>query len=294
MQQPVFLEKPVKIALNSDVLCGILHAVDGPQDTGVLILAGGPQTRVGSHRQFVLLARSLAKNGIPVLRFDYRGMGDSSGNMRSFEEVDGDIDAAVKQFFIEAPAIKNVVILGLCDAASAALMYVPSAENIKGLVLLNPWIRTAAGEAKARLKYYYFQRLLNLNFWRKVIAGRFEAGMSMSSFFGAIKEIISSTYRDVVPPRTEMQSPIDTEPFPDKMYSGLESFNHPVLVIMSGNDLTGWEFRDYVASSKKWSRLFERRDVIQKNLEYADHTFSKREWRDQVEAWVNEWVLNLK
>ena len=31
--------------------------------TGILIVVGGPQYRVGSHRQFVLLARALARVG---------------------------------------------------------------------------------------------------------------------------------------------------------------------------------------------------------------------------------------
>ncbi|MBL4584190.1 MAG: hydrolase 1, exosortase A system-associated [Pseudomonadales bacterium] len=282
------MEKPVKIPLENDLLCGILHTADGARDTGVLILPGGPQTRVGSHRQFVLLARSLAKKGVPVLRFDYRGMGDSTGVMRNFEEVDDDIDAAIKLFFDETPNIKNVVILGLCDAASAALMYAPGAKNVSGMILLNPWIRSAAGEAKARLKYYYFQRLLNIHFWRKVIGGRFEAGTSMSYFFGAIKEIIGSNARDSEPLTS------GAETFPKRMYDGLAGFDNPVLVIMSGSDLTGREFRDYVASSKMWSKLFEREGLTQRNLEQADHTFSKREWRDQVEEWVSEWLLNLE
>jgi len=52
---------------------------------GVLIVVGGPQYRVGSHRQFLLLSRRLAAEGHPVMRFDYRGMGDASGAMRGFE-----------------------------------------------------------------------------------------------------------------------------------------------------------------------------------------------------------------
>jgi uncharacterized protein len=35
--------------------------------------------RVGPHRQFLLLARDWAADGIPVMRFDYQGQGDSEG-----------------------------------------------------------------------------------------------------------------------------------------------------------------------------------------------------------------------
>lgn len=56
---------------------------------GLLMVVGGPQYRVGSHRQFVLLARDLAAAGIPVFPFDYRGMGDSTGQARDFEGIGG-------------------------------------------------------------------------------------------------------------------------------------------------------------------------------------------------------------
>ena len=54
---------------------------------GVVVVVGGPQYRVGSHRQFVLFARRLATEGVAVLRFDYRGMGDATGRPRQFEET---------------------------------------------------------------------------------------------------------------------------------------------------------------------------------------------------------------
>ena len=62
---------------------------------GVVIVVGGPQYRVGSHRQFALLARALARAGIPTLRFDYRGIGDSEGDPRTFESIGSDLTCAV-------------------------------------------------------------------------------------------------------------------------------------------------------------------------------------------------------
>jgi alpha/beta superfamily hydrolase len=91
---------------------------------GVLVVVGGPQYRVGSHRQFLLLSRRLASEGYPVMRFDYRGMGDGGGAMRSFEDVSADIGAAIEAFQRRCPSVRRIVLWGLCDAASAALLYV--------------------------------------------------------------------------------------------------------------------------------------------------------------------------
>lgn len=79
---------------------------------GVLVVVGGPQYRVGSHRQFLLLSRKVAAAGFPVFRFDYRGMGDSSGEQRDFEAVSGDIGAAVDAFLKACPSVKEVVLWG--------------------------------------------------------------------------------------------------------------------------------------------------------------------------------------
>ena len=63
-------ERPVQFSCGTDRLLGILHPGAPDSERGVLVVVGGPQYRVGSHRQFVLLARALAAAGIPVLRFD--------------------------------------------------------------------------------------------------------------------------------------------------------------------------------------------------------------------------------
>ena len=72
-------------------LLSIIHPAQAAEitdpQTGVLIIVGGPQYRVGSHRQFVQLARALASNGIATMRFDYTGMGDSQGKKAEFDQV---------------------------------------------------------------------------------------------------------------------------------------------------------------------------------------------------------------
>ena len=87
-------------------MVGILSLPAAPGPRGVLIVTGGPQYRVGSHRQFVLLARALAARGVPVLRFDLRGMGDSEGSARDYRAAAPDIAGALAQFFDAVPALR--------------------------------------------------------------------------------------------------------------------------------------------------------------------------------------------
>ncbi|MGZ5200780.1 MAG: hydrolase 1, exosortase A system-associated, partial [Telluria sp.] len=89
----MFSERALAFPCGGDWLYGVASLPAQAGACGVLIVVGGPQYRAGSHRQFTLLARSLADAGIPAMRFDYRGMGDSDGGVRSFESVDEDIRA---------------------------------------------------------------------------------------------------------------------------------------------------------------------------------------------------------
>ena len=112
--------RSVVFTCRSETLVGILHEVPHKKARGVLIVVGGPQYRVGSHRQFVFLAQELARQGIPVFRFDYRGMGDSTGDLQGFEGIEADIRSAIDAFFASCSGLVEVTIWGLCDAATAA------------------------------------------------------------------------------------------------------------------------------------------------------------------------------
>jgi len=278
-------EIPIVFSCSGESLVGIIHRSSIDNKTGLLIVVGGPQYRVGSHRQFVLLARYLAKKNIPVMRFDYRGMGDSSGDLHSFEDINQDICAAIDTFMENVPSLEQVVIWGLCDAASAGLLYAYRDKRIAGIILLNPWVRTEAGKAKAYLRHYYYNRIFEKKFWVKVLSGRFNPFHSLNSLLNLVKLAAKNN-------KNQNADELDlVGALPDKMLSGLKKFNHPVLVILSGRDLTAKEFRDLIKSSPEWIRVLKKNEVEFRELPEANHTFSSAVWRKQVEKWTEEWLI---
>ena len=273
-------ERTVVFDCEGDSLVGVLSEPLSIATRGVLIVVGGPQYRVGSHRQFTLLARHLAQAGVPTLRFDYRGMGDSSGSMRTFEQIGTDIRCAVDSFFTLLPGLKDIVIWGLCDAASAALFYAHTDARVSGLVLLNPWVRTVEGEARAYLRHYYLARLLSAAFWRKLVGGKVEMG----SLAASLKDNLRLALRRKHDEKRASAS------LPERMADGLARFNGRLLLILSGSDLTAKEFMDVSASSEEWRSLLASARVTRHVIPDATHTFSRRAWRAQVEAWTAEWL----
>src|SRR5205085_2093063 len=93
-------QRALRFFCNGSSLVGVVDIPERSTERGVLLLADGEQYRIGSHRQFTLLSRLLAKLGVPVMRFDRRGMGDSDGEPRPFDAIEDDIRAAMKEFFI--------------------------------------------------------------------------------------------------------------------------------------------------------------------------------------------------
>ena len=287
-----FREQPLVFECEGESLLGIVSLPDTPYARGVLIVVGGPQYRAGSSRQFTLLARHLAQRGVPAMRFDYRGMGDSGGASRSFERVDADLRCAIEAFLKAAPALKEIVIWGLCDAASAALLYAHQDRRVRALVLLNPWVHTEQGEARVYLRHYYVERLLQSSFWRKIAAGEFKARAALQS----LGRIAASAFRIGVPARGDGKgggaptAPGAAAALPERMEAGLQRFQGAVLLVLSGNDLVAQEFKSLVDGSPRWRKLLAMGRVSRRDLPEANHTFARREWRDQVARWTEEWV----
>lgn len=266
-------------------LVGVFHSVQSATDVGVLIVVGGPQTRVGSHRQFVLLARQLAEQGIPSMRFDCSGMGDSDGDYANFMDISEDIDAAIEQCQRQLQ-VDKVVIWGLCDAASAALIHSKKMPNkaVVGLILLNPWVRSEQGEAAAMVKHYYWARLKDKAFWCKLL--RFEFNPFRSAW-DLLQTLLKSTTKKQP---VEVSEHTTEDNYIRHMLDGLQTFQGKALLIMSGNDLTAAEFGDLLKADCNWQQAVTDKVTRQHHIASANHTFSSQLWRAEVERVSIDWI----
>ena len=280
-------ETPKVFRCGSARLLGILHTVYSPANVGVVVVVGGPQYRVGSHRQFVLMARRIAAAGFPVLRFDYRGMGDAEGEMRTFVNVDEDIRAAIDCLTGEVASVNEVVLIGLCDAASASLMYSPSDKRVSGLILLNPWVRTVTGRARTYLRHYYVSRILQKSFWRKVFSGDWGMTQSLSGFRDSIRNAapVQGGHDD--------QPTASSEQFLVPMLRGLENFKGKMLILISGRDLTAKEFIDLCSFDRRWKKAIGQPIVSLKHFPNADHTMSERDDLYAASDACISWLRNI-
>jgi len=238
---------------------------------GVVIVVGGPQTRVGSHRQFVLMARALAQAGYPCLRFDYTGMGDSPGPRPDFERTGPDIRRACDALVAQAPGCTKIALWGLCDGATAALLYAPDDERIAAVIAANPWARSDATRSAALVSEHYGLRLRSAEFWKRLLTGKVNVT-------GAAREALGHIWRART--RLTRRSEAGSEDLPTRLVRTLAVSRQTVRLQLSGRDLTAAEFEVAVRRSGKSLD----RSISLFRLDDADHTFSAPEAWEAVLA----------
>jgi exosortase A-associated hydrolase 1 len=280
-----FTEHVLTMQCKGEVLLGVLSQPDRASKLGVIVVVGGPQYRVGSHRQFVLLARCLASAGHPVLRFDYRGMGDSGGVVQSFDAVEDDIATAIDALQVACPEVDRVVLWGLCDGATASALYCDVTQDLRiaGICMLNPWVRSDATLARTHLKHYYGSRLLQGAFWRKLLVGELDWMRAIKGLWGNLQ-----VSRGLPP--TELRA----KPFQNRMATALRHFSGKILLILSANDYTAKEFVEFASTDPLWRGVLQRPGLQRVEIAGADHTFSSRQWRLLTEQVMLNWMASLQ
>lgn len=251
-------ELPVIIPCEGSAQVGVFHKSVGAAKTGiVIVVAGGPQYRVGRARQLVIWARRLAGVGYPVLRFDYRGLGDSAGKFLGFENIDADIKSAIDELKVQAPDVENIILWGECNAASAIMMYAWQDLRVNGMIICNPWVYDESTQAKTYIKYYYLKRLQEKSFWLKFFKGQFNIWKSITS--------IRDLWHRSKQPKTAQQQPSQDYhalTYQEKMLEGFSQFTGKTLLIKEALSLTGKEFELVVASSDRWQKAMKKNNIV--------------------------------
>ena len=149
---------------------------DGTATTGLLIVSGGNEIRIGAHRGMAKLAADVAAKGYPVIRFDRRGIGESEGENGGFSSSGPDIAAAITAFKQHCPALRAVIGFGNCDGATALVVH---KIQVDGLVLANPWVIEPNEDLPpaAAIRSRYSQRLRDPKAWFSLISGRINIGL---------------------------------------------------------------------------------------------------------------------
>ena len=163
-------DQPVYIDSSGTELFGFFTRAEAPGRTTVLALTGGgwvPSTH--RNRMWVRLSRSIRSGGLNTMRFDYRGVGESGGELRSFELESpdaGDVFDACS--WLSNRGFHDVILFGSCFGGRSALGAAHAIPHLKALILsATPLEDYSSG---ARPMSFYVRKALTLTTLRRILS----------------------------------------------------------------------------------------------------------------------------
>jgi exosortase A-associated hydrolase 1 len=209
----------------SATLVGTLDMEAATGTTGVLLVSGGREIRSGSWGGQARFAARLAATGIPVLRYDRRGIGESEGTDPGFLHTREDIAAALAALRAAVPTLRRVIAFGNCDGA-AALMLHGGDIGLDGLLLANPWtLETDEAEAAppAALRQRYLAKLANPREVLRLLTG----GVNLAKLARGLRQAAAPPVKSSLV---------------DQMAASLARFPGPVTILLASGDRTAQMF----------------------------------------------------
>lgn len=210
---------------SADTLVGTLDADTATGPTGLLLVSGGREVRAGSWGGQAQLAARLAASGVPVFRYDRRGVGESEGTDPGFLRTRDDIAAALAAFRTAAPTLRRVIAFGNCDAAAALMLHAADC-GLDGLILANPWTLEAddADTAPpAAIRQRYLAKLANPREVLRLLTG----GVNIAKLARGLRQAAA---------------PAPKSAFVDQLTSGLGRFPGAVSILLASGDRTAQMF----------------------------------------------------
>lgn len=226
-----------------EILAATLDGAAGT--TGLLIVSGGNEIRSGAHGGMAELAMKISAKGHPVLRFDRRGIGDSTGINAGFLGSRDDIAAATEFFRKNCPQVGKIVAFGNCDAATALALYQPQL-GFDALCVANPWTIEQINEGQdaptqptaAAIRTRYWERLKNPRTYADLVSGKINFAKLLKGLKkAAVKEENSQLALD--------------------LRDALKNLEIPCDILIAERDTTalafmaGWNSADYAEVRKK-------------------------------------------
>jgi exosortase A-associated hydrolase 1 len=240
--------------------------------TGLLIVSGGNEIRIGAHRGMAELAATVAAAGHPVFRYDRRGIGDSTGENNGFESTAEDIREAAAAFRQAAPHLTRIAAFGNCDAASALILF-HAGTGIDALILTNPWTIETDEDGgddlppAAAIRSRYIEKLKN----PRELLRLFTGGVN-------IRKLASGLLKASSKPSQAPQG------LPARLAAALNTTGTPVTILLARADNTALAFAD------QWQGEAFARAHAHCDLQICDtdsHSFA----RPGDKAWLTERVL---
>lgn len=286
------------------VLHGMLHEPDAARGVCVLLLSPGIKGRIGPHRLYLQLAAPLVAAGFHVLRFDYYGLGDSSGELGEramadmYNSIQGgryvDDTIAAMDWMGAHHGITKFVGSGLCGGSISALLTARADRRIEALLGIGlPSTLEGGAEnfdrfmTRGQLKQEgrsYLQRILRPDAW-----GRFLSGKSGYRLIGrALRELFLPSKPQ--PVAALDSAPDNANPLFAPAFLAMLKDRRPILLTFSSGDRHRYNFGEkfeerYATAIAGIGHAYQ---VLL--IDDANHVLSEPRWIDELLQAALPWL----
>jgi uncharacterized protein len=288
-------------------LFGILHRpVDVPErEVGVIFLSPGVKSRVAPHRLYVKMTESLLRQGYPVLRFDFFGLGDSEGELPEKELVDLyatvqdgryiDDTLCAMDWMEQRLGMRQFVLAGLCGGALTGLFAAARDSRARGVLGLglpvaldgrtsDPSKFMTQGQLES-LGETYLRKMCRPSAWVRGLTLKTDFRMLWRSLHRRLSARRASA-EDAASSKTES----NLNPLLPPAFVAFMAGGGKLLLVFSGGDRLAWEFEEKfsAASSFRLRRFGEGCEVH--TIPNANHILSDPNWRAEMQAMSDAWM----
>lgn len=165
-------EYPVFVPAGEERLAAVICAPTGElADLGVVLLTGGNYTRTHRNRMWVRAARELAGRGVASIRFDYHGVGDSTGRVVLELEAPLDIDAhGAADLLKAATGVSRLAFVSTCFGGRTAMAAAAVRTDVVSTTVFPlPILTPTAAPTRAPLRRRIRQRIKRSDLGAKLL-----------------------------------------------------------------------------------------------------------------------------
>jgi pimeloyl-ACP methyl ester carboxylesterase len=253
--------------------------------TGVLLLTGLADPRVGCADCAVRWATGLADRGYNCFRVDLPGLGDSDGEVAENEAIfmplvnsgffSDSVCVIVDQLF-ERFHLGRLFLMGHCSGAVTAIYAAAANRKVSGIILLDPYFHLQENEVRK-------DSILNLHL---SIIARLMGSASARAIAVKVHSLARNFYRRRIKALENPNLPLINR------WKQLTTRRLPILILRSPSSLPKEGEADFIASLQEPS---ERKPCVTVDtVAGARHDFAGREARDAVRDCTVEWLRSLQ
>ena len=282
-------------------LFGILHEPAGARatDLAFILLSPGVKMRVGPGRLYLKLTELLVGLGIPVLRFDCHGLGDSEGTLpeEQLRDVYGQIEVGrfvndtidAMTWMEQRLGSRRFILSGLCGGAITGLLAGARDKRVAGLLALGitPLIASKAADPSRYMTSgqlddigrTYLQKLLKPQAWLRLLTLQTDFRL----LWRAVSRRLSGP--PAAPPAPPAAADDNASPLFPPAFFQLLNQKQPMLLIFGGTDRLGFEFEEKFVARHRDRLARCQGGYAAHTIAQANHVLSFAEWqREMVEV----------